>query len=67
MDQGYMEFRLDTASLLELAEESAFIRRHGSERCLERIKNGGLRKVDRNIFERLLLLGNLRRLLLRNN
>ena len=67
MDQGYMEFRLDTASFLKLAEESAFIRRHGSERCLERIKNRGLRKVDRNIFERLLLLGDLRHLLLGNS
>jgi hypothetical protein len=62
-----MELRLETASLLELAEESTFIRRHGSESCLERIKNGSLRKVDRNIFERLLLLGDLRRLLLGNS
>jgi hypothetical protein len=59
-----MEFRLDTTSFLELAEESAFIRRHGSESCLESINDKGLWKVDGNIFERLWLLGNLRQLFL---
>jgi hypothetical protein len=65
--KGNVEFRLNATSFLELAEESAFIRRDGSERCLESIDDRGLWKVDGNIFERLWLLGNLRLLLLGNN
>ncbi len=46
MDQRDVELRLNTMSLLKLAEESAFIRGDGSESCVEGFKDWTLWKGD---------------------
>ena len=61
-----MELGLNATGLLELSEESAFVRGNGGKSMVEGIKGRGLWEGDGNIFEGLRLLGYLRLLLLIN-
>jgi hypothetical protein len=61
-----MELGLNATGLLELTEESTFVRRDRGKSVVEGIKDRGLWKGDGNIFKELQLLGYLRLLLLVN-
>ena len=51
-----MELRLNTASLLKLAEEASFIRGDGAESSFEDIKNLRFGKVDGDVLQWFLFL-----------
>jgi hypothetical protein len=64
MYKGNMEFRLNTTSLLELLEESSFVGGDRGKGIFEDFENIVLRKCNRNVFQRTLLLDILRWLVL---